>query len=151
MLTSVTDTGASLGLVLDYLKFLQSTLSSAKLLAISVSSNIKLDDVEVLKSSNRYAISSQKMLVIFEAIGLYEILVLGINSSLLASADKSITFQLAQQQRLRIIIQVLSNEIFGQIAKLTTPNDMRIYLRMSHKCNSTHFYIIALQSFLRIK
>jgi hypothetical protein len=98
-----------------------------------VSSNVKLDNVEVLKSSDGYELWSQKMSVIFEAMGLYEIVVTGIDPSPLASAEELITFQLAQRQGLLVIIQVVSNEIFGEIAKLKTPHDMWIYLRTSYR------------------
>jgi hypothetical protein len=54
------------------------------------------------------------MLVIFEVLGLYEIIVSGIDPSPLASAEELITFQLAQRQGLLVIIQVVSNEIFGE-------------------------------------
>jgi hypothetical protein len=71
------------------------------------------------------------MLVIFEAMGFYEIVVSGIDPSPLASAEKLITFQLVQRQGLLVIIQVVSKEMFGEIAKLKTPHDMWIYLRTS--------------------
>jgi hypothetical protein len=89
-----------------------------------VSSNVKFDNFEVLKSSDGYELWSQKMSVIFEAMGLYDILVMGIDLSLLVSTEELITFQLIQQQALLVIIPVVSNNIFGKIAKLKTPNDM---------------------------
>jgi hypothetical protein len=51
-----------------------------------------LDNVEVLKSSDRYELWSQKMLVIFQAMSLYEIVVSGIDPSPCASAEELITF-----------------------------------------------------------
>jgi hypothetical protein len=77
-------------------------------------------------------------------MGLYEIVVSGIDPSLLASAEELITFQLAQRQGLLVIIQVVSNEIFGEIAKLKTPHDMWIYLRTSYRRESTLSYVFAL-------
>jgi hypothetical protein len=65
-------------------------------------------------------------LVIFEAIDLYENVLSSINPSRLVSAKMLITFQRAQQQGLEVIIQILSNKIFGKIAKLETPHDMWI-------------------------
>jgi hypothetical protein len=73
-------------------------------LAVTVSSNVKLDHVEVLKSSDGYELWSQKQSVILEAIGLYEIVVSVIDLSPLASAEELITFQLAIQQGLLVII-----------------------------------------------
>jgi hypothetical protein len=125
--------------------------SSAKLSAVTVSSNVKLDNVEVLKSSDGYELWSQKMLVIFEAMGIYEIVVSGIDPSPLASAEELITFQLAQQQGLLVIIQVVSNQIFSEIAKLKTPHDMWIYLQTSYGRDSTFSYGFALRSFMRIE
>jgi hypothetical protein len=93
---SAADAAASLGLDPDNLKFRQSISLSAKLLAIIISSNIKLDIVEVLKSSDGYELWSQKMSVILEAMGLYERVVTGIDPSPLASAEELITFQLVQ-------------------------------------------------------
>jgi hypothetical protein len=90
------------------------------------------------------------MSVIFEVMGLYEIVVSGIDLSPLTSADELTTFQLAQRQGLRLIIQVVSNETFGEIAKLKTPYDMWIYLRTSYRRDSTLSYIFALRSFMRI-
>jgi hypothetical protein len=72
------------------------------------------------------------MSVIFEAVGLYEILVSGIDPSPLASVEELITFKLPQRQGLLVIIQVVSNKIFGKMAKLKTPDDMWIYLRTSY-------------------
>jgi uncharacterized membrane protein len=91
------------------------------------------------------------MSVIFEAMGLYKIVVSGIDLSPLASAEELITFQLAQRQGLLVIIQVVSNEI---LAKL--PN-----LRLHMICGSTSghlidmqfnpFYVFVLRSFMRIE
>jgi hypothetical protein len=93
-------------------------------LAVTVSSNVKLDNVEVLKSSDGYELWSQKMSIILEAMGLDEIVVSGMDLSPLASAEDLIAFQLAQRQGLLVIIQVVSNKIFCTIAKLKTPHDM---------------------------
>jgi hypothetical protein len=83
-----------------------------------------LDNVDVLKSFDGYELWSHKMSVIFEVMGLYEIVVSGIDPSSLASAEELITFQVAQRQGLLVIIQVVANEIFREIAKLKTPHDM---------------------------
>jgi hypothetical protein len=96
MSSSAADAAAGLGLDPEYLKFRQSISSSAKLSAVTVSSNVKLDNVEILKSSDGYELWSQKMLVIFEAMNLYEIVVSGIDPSPIAYAEELITFQLAQ-------------------------------------------------------
>jgi hypothetical protein len=69
------------------------------------------------------------MSVIFVAMGLYEIVVSGINPSPVASAEELNTFQLAQRHRHLVIIQIVTNEIFGDIAKLKIPHDMWIYLQ----------------------
>jgi hypothetical protein len=63
------DAAAGLAVYPESLKFRQSIVSSAKLLAVTISSNIKLDNVEVLKSTDGYELFSQKILVIFEAMG----------------------------------------------------------------------------------
>jgi hypothetical protein len=55
-----------------------------------------LDNVAVLKSSGGYELWLQKMWVIFEAMGLYAIVVSGIDPSPLPSGEELITFQLAQ-------------------------------------------------------
>jgi hypothetical protein len=85
MSSSVADAATGIGLDPEYLKFPQSSSSSAKLLAISVSSNFKLDNVEVLKSSDIDQLWSQKISGIFEAMGLYEIVRSGIDPSPLES------------------------------------------------------------------
>jgi hypothetical protein len=56
MLSSAADATIGLGLNLEFLKFQQSISSSAKLSVITESSNIKLDHIEVLKSSDGYEI-----------------------------------------------------------------------------------------------
>jgi hypothetical protein len=56
-----------------------------------------LDNFEVLKLSDGYELWSQNMSVIFEAMGLYEIVVSGIDLSPFASAEELITVQLAQR------------------------------------------------------
>jgi hypothetical protein len=104
MSSSVVDAAAGLGLDPEYLKFQQSILSSAKLSAVTVSSNIKLDNVEVLKPSDGYELWSQKFAVLFDAMGLYEIVVSGIDPSPLASVEELITFQLVHRQGLLVII-----------------------------------------------
>jgi hypothetical protein len=88
---------------------------------------------------------------IFDAIGLYEIGGSRIDPSPLATAEELITFQLAQRQGLLVFIQVVSNKIFGTIAKLKTPHDIWIYLRTSYRRDSTLCYVFALQSFMHIK
>jgi hypothetical protein len=145
--------GAATGLGLDResLKFWQSISSLAKLLAITDTSNVKLDNVEVLKSSDGYELRSQNKLVIFIARSLYKIVVPDINPSPLASAEELITFQLAYRQGLLAIIQVVSNEIFGEIPKLKTLHDMWIYFQKSYQPDSTHPYVFALRSFLHIE
>jgi hypothetical protein len=90
------------------------------------------------------------MLVIFEAMGLYEIVVLGIDLSRLTSTEELIIYQVAQRQELLIINQVVSNKIFGKIATLKTPHDMWFYLWMSYRCDSTLSYILELRSSMRI-
>jgi hypothetical protein len=45
----------------------------------------------------------------------------------------------------------VSNEIFGEIAKLKPPHDMWIYLRTSYRRDSTLSYVFALRSFMRIE
>jgi hypothetical protein len=119
--------------------------------AVSISCDIKLDIVAVRKSSNGYELWSQIISIIFEAMGLYEILVSGIDPSPLASAEELITFQLAQRQGVLVIVQILSYEIFSEMAKLRTPHDMWIYLRMSSRYDSTLSYFFALRSFMRIE
>jgi hypothetical protein len=95
MSSSAADASAVLGLDPENLKFRQSISSSAKVSAVTVSSNVKLDNVEVLKSCDGYELWSQNISVIFEAIGLYKIVVSGIDPTPLASVDELITFQLA--------------------------------------------------------
>jgi hypothetical protein len=63
------DAAAGIGLDPEYLKFRQSISSSAQLSAITVSFNVKLDTVEVLKSSYGYELWSQKLSLILEAMG----------------------------------------------------------------------------------
>jgi hypothetical protein len=69
MLSSAADAAAALGLDPEYLKFQQSISSSAKLSAVTVCSNVKLDNGEVLKSSDGDELWSQKISVIFEGMG----------------------------------------------------------------------------------
>jgi hypothetical protein len=57
-------------------------------------------------------------------IGLSEIIMSAIDLSPLASAEELITFQITHGQGLLVIIQVMSEEIFGEIVKLKTPYDM---------------------------
>jgi hypothetical protein len=110
-----------------------------------------LNTGEVLKSSASYEVLSQKMLGIFDAMGLYEIGVSGIDPSPLASVEELITFQLEERQEHLVIIQVVSNEIFSKIAKLKTPHDIWIYIRTSYRRESTLFYIFVLRSFMPIE
>jgi hypothetical protein len=151
MSSSAVDAAAGLGLDPEYLKFRQSISSSAKLSAITVSSHVKLDIVKVLKSSDGYELWSQKMSVIFEAMGLCESVVSGIDPSPLRFAEELLTFQLGQRQGLVVIIQVVPNKIFGKIAKLKTPHDMWIYLRTSYRHDSTLSYVFVLRSFMCIE
>jgi hypothetical protein len=54
MSSSAADSAAGIGLGPDYHKFQQSILSLAQVLAIMVSSNAKLNNFEVRKSSDGY-------------------------------------------------------------------------------------------------
>jgi hypothetical protein len=118
MSSSDSDTATCLGLDPEYLNFRQSISSLAKWSAIIVSSNIKLNNFEVLKSSDGYELWSQKMSLILEVIGLYDIVVMGIDLSVLKSALELIIFQAAEQYGLLFIIQIVSIQIFGEIAIL---------------------------------
>jgi hypothetical protein len=111
MSVSAADATGSLGLDLEYLKFWSSIASSAKLSAVTIFSNVKLDNIELLMSSKGYEIWSQKMSVILKTMGHYEIVVSGIDPPPLTSAEKLITFQLVHQQELLVIIQIVSNKI----------------------------------------
>jgi hypothetical protein len=82
------------------LQFWQLISSLAKLSTVTISFNVKLDNVKVLKSSDSYELCSQEISVIFKAIGLYETFVSGIDPSPLASAEVLITLQIAQRQGL---------------------------------------------------
>jgi hypothetical protein len=95
MSSSATDGTAGLVLELEYVIFRQSISSSPKLSAVTVSSNVNLDNVDVLKSSESYELWSQSMLVIVEMIGLNEIIVKVINPLPVDSMEELITFQLA--------------------------------------------------------
>jgi hypothetical protein len=94
--------------------------------------NVKVDNVELITLSDGYQLLSQKLSLILEAMSLYKIIVSGIDVLPHASAEELITFKLKQQQGLLVIIEVVSNEIFGKIAKLQTPHGMWIYLRISY-------------------
>jgi hypothetical protein len=85
MSSSAADATPGLGLDPADLNFQQSMSSSANLSAVTGSSNVMLDNVEVLKLSDGYELWSQKISVIFEVMGLYEIVVSGIDLSPLAS------------------------------------------------------------------
>jgi hypothetical protein len=132
MLSSAADAAAYLSLDPENLKFQQLISSLAKLSAVTIFFNVKLDNVELLNLSDTYELWSQNISVIFDAMGLYKIIVSCIDPSPLASTKNLITFQLAQGEGLLVIIQVVSNEIFGEIAKLKTQHDMWIYLRTSY-------------------
>jgi hypothetical protein len=93
---SAADAATGLGLNRECLKFQQSISSLAKLSAVTISSQVKFDNVEVLKLSHSYELCSQKLSVILEVIGLYEIVGTGIDPSSLTSGLEFITFQLAQ-------------------------------------------------------
>jgi hypothetical protein len=133
-----------LGFDLDYLIFRQLILYLAKLTAITVVSNITLDNVEVLKLSDGYELWSQKISVIFEGMGLQKIVVISIDPSPLEMGEDFITFQLAQGQELLVISQVMCNDILREITKLKTLHEFWIYLRMSHQKQSTLSYFFAL-------
>jgi hypothetical protein len=96
MLSSAADAAACLGLNLYYLKFWHSILSLAKLLTFTVSSNVKLDHIEVLKSPHDDELWSQNISVIIEGIGDYNIVISEIDPSLLVCAEELITFKLAK-------------------------------------------------------
>jgi hypothetical protein len=124
MSSSAADAAAALDIDPEYLKFRQSISSLAKLSGVTVFSNIKLDDVDGLKSSDSYELWSQKILVIFEAIGYYEMIIKRIDLSPLGFAEDLSTFQLAHQQVPQAIIQVVSNIIFDKISRLQTLHDI---------------------------
>jgi hypothetical protein len=137
MLSSAADAAPGFDLDPDYLKFWQWIWSLAKLSAITIACNVKLGKVEVLKLSDSYKLWSQKMSVIFEAMSLDNLIITCIDPSPHVSTEEWMTFEVAQQQRRLVIIQVVSNKIFGQIANLKTAHDMWIYLRMSYRHDST--------------
>jgi hypothetical protein len=96
MSSSGTDATHGLGLDPEYLKYQQLMSSSATQSAVTISSNVKLDNIESLKWGEGYKLWSKKMMVIFEAMGLYEIVVMGIDPSPLVFVEEWIIFQLTQ-------------------------------------------------------
>jgi hypothetical protein len=83
-------------------------------------------------------------------MGFDKTFVIRIHPSCLASAEDVITFHLAQEQELRLIIQVSSKEVFSKITKLKTEHDMWIYLRPGYMHESTVSYNFAHRSSIRI-
>jgi hypothetical protein len=74
-------------------------------------------------------------------MGISQILISGIDQSPLASAEELITFQVEQQQDLLVIIQIVSNDIFGNIAN---------YSRVHIICGSASGYPTNVISLFRI-
>jgi hypothetical protein len=62
------------------------------LFAVTVSFNIKWDNVDVLNLSDGYELWSQNILVIVEAMGPFKLVLPGINLFALASVEEMITF-----------------------------------------------------------
>jgi hypothetical protein len=60
-----------------------------------VISKVKLDNVDVLNSSDGYELWAQKIIVFSEAMSLYDIIISGIDPSPLATTEELITFQQA--------------------------------------------------------
>jgi hypothetical protein len=77
MSSSATDAATSLSLNLEYLKLWQSNSSSSQLSAITMFSNIKLNDIHILRLLDSHELWSQEILVILEILGLYEINISG--------------------------------------------------------------------------
>jgi uncharacterized protein YpbB len=96
MSSSSHDAVTGLSLYLESLKVQESISISDKLIAVTDSSNIKLEKVEVLKSFEGYNLWSHNMLVIFEAMRIAQIVLLAIDLSLFVSAAELITFHLPQ-------------------------------------------------------
>jgi hypothetical protein len=86
MSCSAADAAASLGFDLEYRIFRHLISSPDSLSAVTISANVMLNHLEVLKLSDGYELWSQKISVPFEAIGLYDIILTGIDLSPLASA-----------------------------------------------------------------
>jgi hypothetical protein len=91
-LSSTADGATDVSLNQRYLKFRTSITSWANLSAITISSNVKLCNLEVVKLYDGSEQWLRKISVIFEAMGLYELFVSGIDPSPLASAEDLLTF-----------------------------------------------------------
>jgi hypothetical protein len=62
-----------------------------KIAAATIFSNVKLDNVEVLKSAYGYELWCQKMSLNIDVMGIYKIVILDIDASPTPSAEKFIT------------------------------------------------------------
>jgi hypothetical protein len=88
---------------------------------------------------------------IFEAMGLCKSGVTSIDPSRLVFTEELNTFQLAQRQGFLVIIQLVANEMFGEIGKLKTRHDLWIYVRKCYRCDLSISYVFALRLFMWIK
>jgi hypothetical protein len=94
-LSSVADAITGLGLYREYLKNQQLILYLAEVFAVTFFSNVKLDNLEVRKSSDSYELWSPKLSGIVEMICFHKIVGRGIDLSPLTSGEHLITFELA--------------------------------------------------------
>jgi hypothetical protein len=78
-LSFAADAAAGLGLDPEFVRYRYSISSSAKESTVTIASNVKLDNVEVLESFNGYDLSSQTISLIFESMGHYKIVILSID------------------------------------------------------------------------
>jgi hypothetical protein len=116
-----------------------------------VSSDVRLVNFEALKWSDRPKLWSQKMLAIFEAMGLYNNILSNIRLSALPSEQEWITFQHAQLQGRVVIISVMSKEKFAKLANLKIPHKLWSYLWTSYRHDLIHSYVVVLGLFMHIE
>jgi hypothetical protein len=91
MSSCAADAATALGLDQQYPQFRHSISCLSMLSAVTISSEVELNNIELLKQSDSYKLLSQKILVIFEAMSVNNFVNSGIDQSPCAAMKELIT------------------------------------------------------------
>ena len=100
-----------------------------------LNSGVKLDRCPTLKGTENYEDWASALSFILRAIGIYEFVVNGIPRA----TDPSASNQLSQA--LMVFLQVLSDNIFREISRMTDPHEIWVYLENNYRRDSATSFV----------
>ena len=109
--------------------------------------SVKLDNIKPLKGHENYETWASQVSLILHAIGAKTLI---IDNILPATMDDNTADEL-RQQTLLILIQLVCSAIMAQIAHLTDPHEIWVYLRNTYYPETYYSFVHQMDTFFSLK